>query len=203
MTDHKKTEEQTETTQQNEQHLEEESSELQEGQTEATQEEVEETAELSEEENLQSQVQQLTDALAKAQADLLRERAELENFKRRSAKANSESLKYASTNLVKELLPVLDSLEKAIDSSQNEEASVDSIREGIEMVYKMAQDAMIKNGVLLTNPVGEAFDPNQHQAVGMVNSEEVAENHIVDVLQKGYMLYDRVIRAAMVRVCQK
>ena len=159
--------------------------------------------ELSEEEQLQNQIKQLTESLEKAQANLLRERAELENFKRRSAKASSETLKYASFELVKELLPVLDSLEKAIESAKNEESSVDSIREGLEMVYKIAQDALAKHGTTLIDPVGEEFDPNQHQAVGMVASEEVPEDHVVDVMQKGYMLYERVIRAAMVRVAQK
>ncbi len=158
---------------------------------------------ISEEQTQEAQIKKLTEDLEKAQADLLRERAELENFKRRSAKASSDTLKYASSELIKELLPVLDSLGKAIESAQNEDTSVTSIREGVEMVYKMAQDALTKHGVTQINPVGEQFDPNQHQAVGMVASEEVPEEHVVDVMQKGYMLYERVLRAAMVRVSQK
>lgn len=133
----------------------------------------------------------------------LRLNAEFENFKRRMTKENADRLKYYHIGLIKELLPALDSLEHAIDHGKKDNATVDAILEGIEMVYKINQEALGKFSVKKIEAKGEAFDPNIHQAVGTVESEEVPEDHVVDEFQVGYLLHDRVIRPAMVRVSKK
>ncbi len=129
--------------------------------------------------------------------------AEFENYKKRMVRENSERLKYANGDLIKELLPSLDNLERAIDHAKKEESSRESMIEGLEMVYKMAQESLVKFGVTRVDASGQVFDPNLHQAVGMVDAEEVPENHVAEQLQAGYTLYDRVLRPSMVRVAGK
>ncbi len=129
--------------------------------------------------------------------------AEFENYKKRMVRENSERLKYSNGDLIKELLPSLDNLERAIDHAKKEESSRESMIEGLEMVYKMAQESLVKFGVARIDASGQVFDPNLHQAVGMVDAGEVPENHVAEQLQAGYTLYDRVLRPSMVRVAGK
>ncbi len=144
---------------------------------------------------------------AKAQATeyydkYLRLNAEFENFKKRMARENADKLKYYHLGFVKELLPAVDSLESAIHHAQKE-AKLDGLLEGIQMVDKIVQDVFGKFGVNKVKADGAVFDPNCHQAVGMVASDTVPENHIVDVFQPGYFLHDRIVRPAMVRIAKK
>ena len=146
------------------------------------------------------QAQQQVEAL---QDRLLRMNAEFENYKRRIAKENAERFKFYHMGLVKELLPALDSLERAIEHGQKENTTTQAMLEGIQMVYKLNQEALEKFSVSKIEAIGEPFDPAVHQAVGTVESNTVPENHVVDQFQIGYLLHKRVIRPAMVRVCQK
>ena len=134
---------------------------------------------------------------------LLRLNAELENYKKRMAKENAEKFKYYHTGLIKELLPALDSMERALEHGQKENATIEAILEGIEMVYKLNQEALEKFSVSKVKAIGEPFDPTVHQAVGTVESDTIPEDHVVDQFQVGYLLHDRVIRPAMVRVSKK
>ena len=151
-----------------------------------------------------------TELVSKLQNDLqesndryLRLNAEFENFKKRAAKENQDRFKYYYTDLVKELLPSIDNLERAIEHSQKENASVDAMLEGIQMVHKGCIEGLEKFGITQIEAENKVFDPTLHQAIGVVESEEVPENHVIDVFQKGYLLHERVIRPAMVRVSKK
>ena len=133
----------------------------------------------------------------------LRVNAEFENYKKRIIRENSERLKFFNLDLIKELLPSLDNLERAITHAKSENKDFDSMIEGLEMVNKMTHEVFEKFGVSRVNTVGEVFDPNIHQAVGVVQSDSVPENHVVEECLGGYLLHDRIIRPAMVRVSGK
>ena len=133
----------------------------------------------------------------------LRVNAEFENYKKRIVRENSERFKYFNLDFIKELLPSLDNLERAITHAKSENKDFDSMIEGLEMVNKMTHEVFEKFGVSRVSTVGEVFDPNIHQAVGVVQSDSVPENHIVEECLGGYLLHDRIIRPAMVRVSGK
>jgi molecular chaperone GrpE len=133
----------------------------------------------------------------------LRVNAEFENYKKRMIRESSDRLKYFHLDLIKELLPSLDNLERAISHAKSENNDVDSMIEGLEMVNKMTHEVFEKFGVSRVDTIGEVFDPNFHQAVGVIESDAVPENHIVEECLGGYLLHDRIIRPAMVRVSGK
>jgi|TARA_B100001093_G_scaffold425581_1_gene419147 molecular chaperone GrpE len=141
--------------------------------------------------------------VATLKEELLRQHAEMDNFRKRMSREQADRLKYHHMELIRELLPAIDSLERALTHSQQQEDASNSIIEGIEMVHRMMQESLNKFGVSRIEPHGEPFDPNCHQAVGMVQTDEVPENHVLDVFQVGYYLHDRVVRPAMVRVAEK
>ncbi len=143
-------------------------------------------------------------SLAKSMEErFLRVNAEFENYKKRNARENTERFKYFNLDLIKELLPSLDNLERAITHAKSENKDFESMIEGLEMVNKMTHEVFEKFGVSRVNTVGEVFDPNIHQAVGVVESDSVPENHVVEECLGGYLLHDRIIRPAMVRVSGK
>ncbi len=133
----------------------------------------------------------------------LRVNSEFENYKKRMIRESSDRLKFFNLDLIKELLPSLDNLERAISHAKIDNTDVESMIEGLEMVNKMTHEVFEKFGVSRVNTVGEVFDPNIHQAVGVVESDSVPENHVVEECLGGYLLHDRIIRPAMVRVSGK
>ncbi len=142
-------------------------------------------------------------ALAEAQAkivvlqeDFLRAKAETENVRRRSQEDVQKAHKFAIENFAENLLPVLDSLEAALADQSSDLAKV---REGVELTLRQLTGALEKGRVVALNPVGEKFDPHRHQAISMVPAEQDA-NTVVKVLQKGYIIADRVLRPALVTV---
>jgi molecular chaperone GrpE len=142
-------------------------------------------------------------ALAEAQAtivalkeDFLRAKAETENVRRRSQDDVSKAHKFAIESFAENLLPVLDSLEAALADQSSDLAKV---REGVELTLRQLTGALEKGRVVALNPVGEKFDPHRHQAISMVPAEQDA-NTVVSVLQKGYVIADRVLRPALVTV---
>jgi molecular chaperone GrpE len=144
----------------------------------------------------------LDEARAKASEsyDLyVRARAEIENTRRRAQDDISKAHKYAVESFAEELVPVMDSLEKALEAAS---ASNGSLREGIEITLRQLRSAFEKNRLTEIDPKGEKFDPHKHQAVSMVRAEGVSPNHVVAVLQKGWMIADRVLRPALVTVAQ-
>jgi molecular chaperone GrpE len=125
--------------------------------------------------------------------------AEFENFRKRSEKQQQEFKEYALAGAMKTLLPILDSLDRALNTKA---ASLEDFHAGIELIDKQFHDALAKLGVQPVAAEGEPFDPNLHQAIQMVESDEVEDNHVLDELQRGYKLKDRLLRPAMVRVAR-
>ena len=130
---------------------------------------------------------------------MLRTIAEFDNSRKRAEREKEESLKYALESFVKELIPTIDSIERAIQSTK-ESQDVDALAEGVEMIYKGLLSTLEKHGVTPIEAVNEPFDPMQHEAVMHVESENVPENNVIEEWQKGYMLHNRVIRPSMVSV---
>ena len=133
----------------------------------------------------------------------LRLNAEFDNYKKRMMRENSDRLKYFNMELIKELLPSVDNLERAISHAGDDKSDLENMIEGLQMVYKGMQEAFGKFGVSEIESIGKEFDPNCHQAVGMIESQEVPENHVAEECLKGYYLHDRIIRPTMVRVSGK
>ena len=143
-------------------------------------------------------------AKAKAKADehydhLLRLQADFDNYRKRSQKEKTELIKYASERLVGELLPVLDNFERAVCAAKVN-PDFTSFSQGVEMILRQMQTALSKEGLKAMDAVGQPFDPNLHEAVLRVTSEEHPENTVVEELQKGYYLKEKVLRPCMVKV---
>ncbi len=126
----------------------------------------------------------------------LRARAETENVRRRAQEDIGKATKFASEKFASAMLPVKDSLEAAL---ANQNQTIESLREGVELTLKQLVSAFQSAGIVEEDPMGRKFDPNKHQAISAVESE-VEPNQVVNVLQKGYLLHERVIRPAMVMV---
>ncbi|WP_067727366.1 nucleotide exchange factor GrpE [Oceanobacillus damuensis] len=129
---------------------------------------------------------------------LLRLQAEFDNFKKRSQKEKEAARKYKSEDLITELLPAIDNFDRALQVEVTEANA--SLFDGITMVYRQLQDALKSQGVELIETEGKTFDPTVHHAVMQVEDDGIAPNTVVEELQKGYMLKDRVVRPAMVKV---
>ena len=141
----------------------------------------------------------LAEAQARAKSleeEFLRAKAETENVRRRAREDVRKAHKFAIESFAESLLPVVDSLEAALAHSSTDLAKV---REGMELTLRQLTGALEKARVVEVNPVGEKFDPHLHQAISMVPSEQDA-NTVVSVLQKGYMIADRILRPALVSV---
>ncbi|WP_127476758.1 nucleotide exchange factor GrpE [Sulfurivermis fontis] len=147
---------------------------------------------------------QLEDARSKADEhwnQVLRLQAELENNRRRAERDVENAHKYALDRFTQDLLPVRDSLELAL-AAIGPDSALDRLREGTELTLKMLTQAMEKYGIREVNPVGQPFNPEQHQAMSMQESTEVAPNCVLAVMQKGYTLNDRLVRPALVVVAK-
>ncbi|MFB5662117.1 nucleotide exchange factor GrpE [Alteribacillus sp. HJP-4] len=147
----------------------------------------------------QEQLQQLQSELEEWKNKALRTQADLENVRRRSREEKEKAAKYRSQELVEALLPVLDNFERAI-SAEPEGDEAASLHQGVQMVYSQLKAAVEKEGLEAVKTEGELFDPHLHQAVMQVEEEGFESNQIVEELQKGYLLKDKVIRPAMVKV---
>ena len=150
--------------------------------------------------------QRLAEAEAKAAEHFeafARARAEMENIRKRAQEDVAKAHKYGIESFAESLLPVKDSLEMAL---KVEAPTVESIREGVEATLKLLGTVFERNKLIELDPVGQKFDPNQHQAISMVPvaslNPPVPANHVVNVLQRGYLINDRVLRPALVVVSQ-
>ena len=139
------------------------------------------------------------DEIESLKDQLLRTVAESENIRRRASRDVENAHKYANEKLLEDLLPVLDSLEKALElPNQSDDAK--AVLEGIEISLRIFRETLEKGGVAIVDPLGEPFDPSKHEALAMVPNDEVEPNSVIEVVQKGYLLKDRVVRAARVLV---
>jgi molecular chaperone GrpE len=129
----------------------------------------------------------------------LRLAAEFENYKRLAQRDQRDQIKFGNEQLLKELLPAIDNMERAIKAARDNGGS-SALVQGVDLTLKQLSGALLKFGVQPVETVGQAFDPGAHQAVSHVPSESVPPNHVVDEFQKGYRLHDRILRAAMVSV---
>ena len=128
--------------------------------------------------------------------------AEFENYKRRAQRDQSDAIRYANESLLKNLLPTIDNLERAIQSGNDAGAS-GALIEGVQLTHKQFLETVGKLGVRQVSSAGGDFDPNIHQAVAHVESDTAAPNTIVEEFQKGYFLHDRILRPAMVTVAKE
>ena len=151
----------------------------------------------------EERAKQAEDKYGEMQDRYLRLNAEFENYKKRMMRENSDRLKYFNMEIIKELLPSLDNLERAMSHAEEAKSDPENMLEGLQMVYKGMQEAFGKFGVVKIDSFGKEFDPNCHQAVGMIESNEVPENHVAEECLTGYYLHDRIIRPTMVRVSGK
>jgi molecular chaperone GrpE len=132
----------------------------------------------------------------------IRSQAEIDNLKKRYQKEQQGLIKFANESLIKQLLPVVDNLEKAITHSQDED-SIEAIRDGVDLTLKGLTDILQKAGVETVESVGEQFDPNFHEAVSEMADDGVEPGTVIKDLQKGYILNQRLIRPSMVIVSKK
>ena len=157
-----------------------------------------------EESNAESLQEELDSALAAADKhrdEALRAMAELDNVRKRAEKDVESAHKFGLEKFVNELLPVKDSMDLGFDAA-NSATDVEALKEGMALTLKMFEDALDKRGVKELNPLGESFDPEFHQAMMMEESVEVEAGKILRVMQKGYLLNERLIRPAMVVVAK-
>ena len=132
----------------------------------------------------------------------VRSQAEIENVRKRFQKDKQDLAKFANDTIIKQLLPVADNLEKAI-AHATEENALDALREGIDLTLKGFLDILKKNGVARVEALDQPFDPNFHEAVSEAEDDTVKPGTVVNELQKGYTLNNRLIRPAMVVVSKK
>lgn len=145
---------------------------------------------------------QLVEAQTRERDGVLRIKAEMENLRRRTELDVEKAHKFALEKFVNELLPVIDSLERALGVADKDNADMASMVEGIELTLKSMLDVVKKFGVEVVADTNVPLDPNVHQAIAMVESEDVAAGNVLGVMQKGFTLNGRTIRAAMVTVAK-
>jgi molecular chaperone GrpE len=146
---------------------------------------------ISEIEKLRAERDTLLDRLARMQA-------EFDNTRKRAAKEQQDYRDYALSDTVKTLLPVLDSFDRALQSSP----AKSEFHAGVELIHKQLQDALAKLGVQPVTAKGHQFDPRFHEAIEMVDTEDARDHEVLEELQRGYKLKDRLLRPAMVRVAR-
>jgi molecular chaperone GrpE len=151
----------------------------------------------------------IEDQLLKAQATIkeywdqvMRMRAEVENNRKRAERDVENAHKYALKGFVENLLPVIDSMEMGQAAAISDNATLESIREGSELTMNMFVQVLERSGLQQINPLGEKFDPERHQAISMVEIKDAESNSVIEVMQKGFLLNDRLIRPAMVVVAK-
>jgi len=154
---------------------------------------------------LEETIRQLEEQLAAKEKEasdnwdrFLRERADLENYRKRANREKEELLNYCNKSLIEEILPVVDSMERAL--SHSDEETLPAVLEGVRMTHGMLLTALKKFGVTPVEALGTQFDPAFHQAMTQVPSDEHPPNTVVEEFQKGYLLRERLLRPAMVSV---
>jgi len=138
-----------------------------------------------------------------ARQDMLRMQADMENLRKRLVREHEKARRRTLERFMSDLLPVRDSLERGLEAATDPTATVEALREGKQLIMKMLSKVMGDHGLQTIDPAGEAFDPEKHEAMTMLPSAEHDENTVIDVLEKGYQLHDRLIRPARVVVSRK
>ena len=163
-------------------------------------------ADSAEEENEESEEERLQEEVRTLKEDKIRVLAEMENLRKRFDREKIDSIKYGSVNFARDILSPGDNLERALFAINQEEDHPQSIKnliEGLKMVQKEFSSALEKNGISKINSINEKFDPNLHQAMMEVERDDLDEGIVVQEIQTGYMMHDRLLRPAMVGVSKK
>lgn len=172
--------------------------EVKETEVKETEVETNEEAEISEVDLLKNQVTGLQADVNKWKNEYYKVFADMENLKKRLRAEHENALKFVTQEIVSDLLPIVDNMERALGQEMSEE--VKGYLKGFEMITTQLVEVLRKNGVEAIEAVGQPFDPNFHQAIMMTNDENYESGVITEELQKGYKLKDRVIRASLVKV---
>ncbi len=130
----------------------------------------------------------------------LRVVADLENYKKRSIREKADIIKYGKEDIIKDILPFVDNLDRALDHADS--SDIQALKEGIRLIQEQLLSCLKKHGVEKIDSVGLDFDPNFHEAIMQVESEEHAENKVVNEVQKGYLLNGRLLRPSKVCICK-
>ena len=150
--------------------------------------------------DLQAALEAAQDEVASLKDAALRAQADVENMRRRAARDVENAHKFALERFAESLLPVVDSLEKSVESAA--EAADAAVSEGVALCLKLFLDTLAKNGIEPLDPLGEPFDPSQSEALAMVENPDAEPNSVMEVMQKGYALNGRLVRAAKVIVAK-
>jgi len=153
-------------------------------------------------ESLQEALDEATAQAAENWDKFVRAQAELDNIAKRNRRELENAHKYAIEKFVSEMLPIWDSLEMGLDHADGDDIDAQKLKEGHELTLRMLSRLMEKFNVVCIDPQGEAFNPDQHEAMTMQPSDDVAADHVLTVIQKGYALNDRLIRPARVVVAK-
>ena len=132
----------------------------------------------------------------------LRTKADLENYRKRAQREKEDLARFANENILREILPVIDNLERAMTHASQEGGGAEGLIQGVEMTLSQFQKVLEKFGVTPVSAVGEVFDPSRHEAMGQVESSEVPPNTVAQELQRGYLLNERLLRPALVLVAK-
>jgi molecular chaperone GrpE len=151
-------------------------------------------------ESLEEQSAKLAQDKQELQERLLRAQADFDNYRKRVQKERADLLRYGSEGALREILPVIDNMELAVDSARTHDNSGDQLREGIEMVLSQFKSALERLGVRPIETLEHPFDPNKHEALMRVDAPEEQDGAVVGEIRKGYYLHDKVIRPAQVTV---
>ncbi|RJX38257.1 nucleotide exchange factor GrpE [Paenibacillus pinisoli] len=162
-------------------------------------EESAQTEEANIEGNDNPRIAELEKQAEEAQQRYLRAQADFDNFRRRTMKEKEELAQYASMKLIEQLLPVVDNFERAIAAS-GANNDYESLAKGVDMIFRQLSQTLDAEGLKPINAVGEPFNPEFHQAIMQVESDEYEEGVVVEEVQKGYMLKEKVLRPSMVKV---
>ena len=152
------------------------------------------------EDNLEANIEALEAKVQENWDHYVRTKAEMDNMRRRGERDLENAHKYALERFALELLPVKDSLEMGVVAAQEDTADLDKVREGTEMTLRMLDSAMEKFHIKAVEPLDEPFDPELHQAMAMIEAPDKEPNTVINVMQKGYTLNERLVRPAMVVV---
>ena len=159
-----------------------------------------EEEEAGQQEDLNAVLEKLREEAKEAQDKLLRVAADFENQKKRLQREKEAAVKYAEENLIKEILPAIDNLERAMNQDPNSEDFGKQLLEGVELTRAGLMESLEKVGLKPLESAGKPFDPNYHEAMAMESSKEVPEQRVKTEFEKGYMFKDRLLRAAKVIV---
>ena len=163
-------------------------------------ENIEEAKELSPLEQLEEQIRLKDDELLKQKDTFLREKAELDNFKKRLTKEKEDFVQFANERLLKEVIQIEDNMERAMTASN---ATLESLQEGVEMIQKQFATFLKNQKVKPIEALGKPFDPNLHEVLNQQESEEHEENTVIQEYSKGYTLNGRILRSAKVVIAKK